>query len=250
MTTFALAHGAFHGAWCWELLTPLLEEAGHDVVAMELPIDDPSASFDDQADVVCSAIQGHDDAVLVGHSFAGNVIPLVAARRPLRHLVYLCAAVPEPGRSMNDQLTDDECMLNARVFAGLGATDVDTCVSWVDLELARELFYADCAEATADAAVGRLRVQSGYSALLPFSLSEFPSVPTTSVVCSDDLVVVPEWSRRSARERLHADLVELPGSHSPFYSRPAVLADVLLGLAAGRHRRGYRAAPTGHSPKH
>jgi len=184
MTTFALAHGAFHGAWCWELLTPLLEEAGHDVVAMELPIDDPSASFDDQADVVCSAIQGHDDAVLVGHSFAGNVIPLVAARRPLRHLVYLCAAVPEPGRSMNDQLTDDECMLNARVFAGLGATDVDTCVSWVDLELARELFYADCAEATADAAVGRLRVQSGYSALLPFSLSEFPSVPTTSVVCS------------------------------------------------------------------
>ena len=75
MTTFALAHGAFHGAWCWELLTPLLEQAGHDVVAMELPIDDPSASFDDQADVVCSAIQGHDDAVLVGHSFAGNVIP-------------------------------------------------------------------------------------------------------------------------------------------------------------------------------
>jgi len=28
MTTIALAHGAFHGAWCWELLSPLLKEAG------------------------------------------------------------------------------------------------------------------------------------------------------------------------------------------------------------------------------
>jgi hypothetical protein len=31
--------------------------------------------------------------------------------------------------------------------------------------------------------------------------------------------------------RVGAELIELPGDHSPFYSRPAVLADVLLGLA-------------------
>jgi pimeloyl-ACP methyl ester carboxylesterase len=56
MTTFALVHGAWHGAWCWEQLTPLLQQAGHDVVAMDLPSEDGRATFDTYADVVCAAL--------------------------------------------------------------------------------------------------------------------------------------------------------------------------------------------------
>jgi pimeloyl-ACP methyl ester carboxylesterase len=88
MTTFALVHGAWHDAWCWERLAPLLQQAGHDVVAMDLPIDDNAATFDTWADVVCAALdRTGDDLVLVGHSYSGHAIPLVAARRPVRHLV-------------------------------------------------------------------------------------------------------------------------------------------------------------------
>jgi pimeloyl-ACP methyl ester carboxylesterase len=47
------------------------------------------------------------------------------------------------------------------------------------------------------------------------------------VVCGEDRIVNPELSRRIARERLDADLVELPGGHSPFLSRPGELAAVL-----------------------
>jgi hypothetical protein len=56
MTTFALVHGAWHGAWCWERLAPLLQQAGHDVVAPELPSEDGSADFDAYADLVCTAL--------------------------------------------------------------------------------------------------------------------------------------------------------------------------------------------------
>jgi hypothetical protein len=63
------------------------------------------------------------------------------------------------------------------------------------------------------------------------SLAEFAAVPATYVVCSEDQILRPEWSRRTARERLGAEPIELPGDHSPFYSRPSVLADVLLGRA-------------------
>src|SRR5437870_5935683 len=31
MSTYVLVHGAWHGAWCWKKLTPLLESAGHRV---------------------------------------------------------------------------------------------------------------------------------------------------------------------------------------------------------------------------
>jgi hypothetical protein len=42
--------------------------------------------------------------------------------------------------------------------------------------------------------------------------------------------VIPEWSRRIARDWLNAEMIEMPGSHSPFYSRPKELAELLNRL--------------------
>ncbi|MBV8862151.1 MAG: alpha/beta fold hydrolase, partial [Mycobacterium sp.] len=82
MTTFALVHGAWHGPWCWEEVAPLLQKAGHDVVAPELPCDDGSATtFEPYADVVCAALDGRgSDVVVVAHSLAGPTGTLIAAR--------------------------------------------------------------------------------------------------------------------------------------------------------------------------
>jgi Asp-tRNA(Asn)/Glu-tRNA(Gln) amidotransferase A subunit family amidase len=43
--------------------------------------------------------------VLVGHSLGGLTVPLVAASRPVRRLVFLCGLIPELGRSLVDQVT-------------------------------------------------------------------------------------------------------------------------------------------------
>jgi pimeloyl-ACP methyl ester carboxylesterase len=232
MTTYALVHGAWHGAWCWERLTPLLQRAGHDVVTMDLPSEDSTATFDSYADVVCAALTGcDDDVVLVGHSYGGNTVPLVAARRPIRHLVYLCAMIPDIGRSLFDQLSDELEMLNPAYKQGLSVPDEQLRQVWADLDIACAMFYGDCDEPTTKAALDRLRPQSAYPAIQPCSLAKFPDVRTTYVVCSEDQMIRPEWSRQTARERIGAELIELPGDHSPFYSRPSVLADVLLGLA-------------------
>ena len=37
MGTFVLVHGAWHGAWCWYKVVPRLEQAGHRVIAPDLP---------------------------------------------------------------------------------------------------------------------------------------------------------------------------------------------------------------------
>jgi pimeloyl-ACP methyl ester carboxylesterase len=233
MATFALVHGAWCGSWCWESLAPLLRCAGHDVIVMDLPRDDGSATFADYADVVCDALEGVDeDVVLVGHSMAGATVPLVAARRAVRHVVYLCAFVPDIGRTVLDQLRD-EPVVDPAYLKGLSEPDSQNRTAWVDLQLARELLFGDCDESTSRAAASRLGPQARYPYSVPFSLTEFPDVSSTSVVCSEDRMVRPEWSRRIARDRLGAELIELAGSHSPFLSRPRVLADVLLRLAEG-----------------
>jgi hypothetical protein len=237
VTTFALVHGAWHDAWCWDRVGPLLQQAGHDVVAPNMPSDDGSADFDAYADAVCGALQGRDDdVVVVAHSLAGTTGALVPHRRPVRHLVYLCAAVPEGGLSLIDQWQDQPDMVHPAFgdgwLQGLTAPDDQMRTAWVDHGFAAEVFYADCDEATAEAALAHLRLQSGYPWTLPCSMTEHPSVSCTSVVCSEDLVVNPAWSRRMA-DRIGAEIVELPGSHSPMLSRPSALADVLLRVVAG-----------------
>ena len=227
-TTFALVHGGWHGAWCFERLAPELEARGHRVVAVDLPCDDATATFVTYADVVVDALEAEaDEVVLVGHSLGGYTIPLVAARRPVRRLVYLCSLIPIPGRSFVEQLASEPDMLLPEYQAGLSEPDAEGRRRWVDEAIARQVFYADCDEGDAHAAFERLRPQSHRPYVEPWPLDAFPSTPRTYIVCREDRIANPDWGRRVAHERLGGELVELPGGHSPFLSRPAELAGVL-----------------------
>jgi len=126
MTTFALVHGGWHGAECWNALSPFLRDGGHNVIAMDLPCEDPTANFSDCADVVCDSLRGcDDDLVLVGHSMGGQTIPLVAARRPVQHLVYLCGLVPNVGLSLAEQLAEEPTMLREGWDFALSEPDLE-----------------------------------------------------------------------------------------------------------------------------
>jgi pimeloyl-ACP methyl ester carboxylesterase len=232
VTAFALVHGAWHGAWCWERLGPELEARGHRVVAVDLPSDDATATFQTYAEVVVTALDAEEDVVVVGHSLAGLTIPLVAAQRPVRRLVYLCALAPVPGRSFTEQLSIEPDTLLPEYRAGLAGPDEEGMTRWQDEALARAVLYADCGERDAGAAFARLRPQARRPHAQPCRLEALPATPRTYVVCDEDRLVNPDRARRVARKRLDADLVELPGGHSPFLSRPRELAAVLDQAAA------------------
>ena len=227
MTTFALVHGAWHGAWCWDAVARVLDDDGHETVAVDLPCEDPAASFDDYADVVVRSLEGRsDDVVVVGHSLAGQTIPLVAARRPVRALVYVCALLPSPGCSLRQLIEEQPDMLLPDYRAGLELVDDQGTTRWCDDAVARQTFFADCDDDAARAAIERLRPQATAPYALPCSLTALPAVPATYVVCADDRLVNPEWSRLAA-PAVAQRVVELPGGHSPFLSHPRDLVAVL-----------------------
>jgi hypothetical protein len=65
MATFGLVHGAYHGAWCWERLTPELEARGHRVLSVDLPCEDPLAGASEYAAAAVEAFaDAGDDLVL------------------------------------------------------------------------------------------------------------------------------------------------------------------------------------------
>jgi len=98
MAAFVLVPGAGGVAWYWHRVVPLLEEAAHDAVAVDLPGDDEHAGLSAYADRVIDAI-GARDVILVVQSLAGFTAPLVCARVRVRMLVFVNAMIPVPGET-------------------------------------------------------------------------------------------------------------------------------------------------------
>lgn len=234
-----LLHGAFHGPWCWDLLTPVLERSGHSVVAVDLPITDPSAGASEYAQAVLGgiALDLDEPPVVVAHSLAGLVAPLVAAARPIARLIFLGAILPRPGMSAEEQRRIEPWATYAP--STLELTDLGEDVSRVGPKMAKELFFDDVAPDIADWAVARLRPQCNRILNEVTPLVTWPDVPSSYVVCRDDRAVDAGWGRRAARVRLGIEPVELDGGHSPFLSRPLETGRLIDALIrSGNVRRG------------
>jgi pimeloyl-ACP methyl ester carboxylesterase len=111
--TFVLAHGAWHGGWCWERVATRLRARGHRVFAPTLTglcershLSSAAITLDTHiADIVGEMKWKELEGVtLVGHSYGGMIITGVAEREGPRiaSIVYLDAFVPASGQSLND----------------------------------------------------------------------------------------------------------------------------------------------------
>jgi hypothetical protein len=75
-----------------------------------------------------------------------------------------------------------------------------------------------------------LRPQSAAPRLEPWPADALPDIERTSILCREERVIDPSWSRRMSRDLLGVDPIELDGGHSPFLSRPVELASALAQL--------------------
>lgn len=244
MSLFCLVHGAFQGAWCWDLLIPFLEAQGHEAIAIDLPIEDVSANLSQFADVVLKVLpKTEDDIVLVGHSMAGTIIPLVAEAHQVRQLVFLTALIPYPGNSTIDQFSHhlDSDSLRSLNYQPKESSQIEQFYDepdmfnplsvgkdFSDAAVLRELFYHDCQPDVMQWAIAKSRSQRSMAYIFEVNpLKSLPKVEYKYIVCNDDRILSPIWSRYAARKRLGVDAIELPGGHCPHLSRPAHLASLL-----------------------
>jgi pimeloyl-ACP methyl ester carboxylesterase len=81
----------------WHRLAPLLEQAQHAAIAVDLPGDDAQAGLLVYAERVLEAI-GRREVILVAQSLGGFTAPLVCAKARVRMLVFVNAMIPSPAR--------------------------------------------------------------------------------------------------------------------------------------------------------
>lgn len=230
MAVFSLVHGGQVGAWCFEPLIAELRALGDDAVAVDLPAGDPDAGGREYAAAVVESLRGVDEPVIVvGHSMGGLSIPLVALARPVRRLVFMCAAVPEPGRShfqvKAEQPGEDVGEAGRRLWSEAGEAHVATPAE------ARQMFFHDCSPEVQEWAVSRLRRQQRRPMREVTPLERWPSTPRVFVAAEDDRCIPLEAARRTSERLFGEPPLVIAGGHFPFLSRPAEVGALLHRLA-------------------
>ena len=184
-----------------------------------LPLERVDAGFGDYAEVVLDGLRGLDAPVLVGHSMSSAVIALVAARRAVRQLVYLCPAMAgfrsPPGEPPYAR-------------AGYRPPPVDAQNrSWWPRQRAVTELYGRLDPLLAEELAARLRPQPRAVFEAPCPLEQSPDVPSALLYTRDDELFDGAWSRWIARAMLGVEAIELPGGHFPMLEHPSLLADAL-----------------------
>lgn len=233
---YVLVPGAGGAAWHWHRVVPLLEARGHEVVAVDLPADDPTTGLEDYADLVVEAAGDHPHVVVVAHSMGALSAPVACARRPVDLLVLVAPMVPVPGESGTDWWGAVGQHEAAAAVARSQGRDPDAFDE-------HEIFWHDVPAEVEAAGAAHEHDEAGPAFTQPWPLRAWPDVPTRVVACRDDRLLPPDLVRRFTRERLGIHPDEMDGGHMPALARPAELVDLLEWIRwqeAPSRRRGGR----------
>jgi pimeloyl-ACP methyl ester carboxylesterase len=219
--TVALVHGCTQGPNSWDRVCQYLSDADVRTVLVDLdPRDFDGANARQCSFHIADVLGDLERVILVGTSCTGLIIPVVSMLWPVDHLVFVCAGLPDIGRSATDQIFDDG-LLHEDWVAYPGAPDSE--------EAARTFMFNDCDGATLDWALTTVRLwlpQPAYDEVTP--LEAWPDIPSTYVLGTKDRIINQAWARPAATTRLGRAPIELQSGHCPQNSKPEALTQILL----------------------
>jgi pimeloyl-ACP methyl ester carboxylesterase len=220
--TYVLIPGAGGVAWYWHRVVPLLTEAGHEAIPVDLPGADDNAGLAEYADIGTAAIGERDDVVLVAQSLGGFTAPLVAARAPVRTIVFVNAMIPVPGETAGawgDNTGSNRARVEAAEAGGY-TTEFDEVT----------YFLHDVPPAVLADGDRLRRPESEASFASVCEFRGWPPVPLKVVAGREDRLFPAGFQQRVAQERLGVTADVLPGGHLIALSQPEALARYLLAV--------------------
>ena len=237
MKTYLLIHGSWHSAWNWHKVVPLIEKAGHKAIAIDLPgmgrdkTPIQEVRMKSTVEIICRLIDNiPGKVILVGHSKNGIMISQAAEYRPdkIEKLIYLAAYLIPDGKTQKEySVQDTEGWLKPYV-----SQHPETNSHTLQPEIFREGLYHDCDEDITELAKVLLSNEPVESAITPLQLTEenFGRVPRVYIECTEDRAVTPFIQRKMYTETPCEKVYSLPNSHSPFFSKPKELVEILLDV--------------------
>lgn len=240
MSHYILVHGAWEESGMWDHVSPILQQNGHTVTAIDLP----GHGANKQSDSVVttrSYIQALIDVIepldypviLVGHSMNGALISHVAEQIPekIERLIYVTAFLLKNGGSVLEAMESD---VDGEALPYILYSDDQAFATLPETALRRiGLHDVDKSE------IQRiLPMMAEWQATEPFMtkvvLNEesFGSVPKTYVRTNIDKMISPALQDTMIANWEVDSVFELTSGHFPTSSVPKELAEVLLHAAS------------------
>lgn len=222
-TTVVLVHGAFADGSGWSKVIPLLQARGLNVVSVQNPL---TSLADDVAATrrVLDAQQG--PVVLVGHSWGGVVISEAGVHENVKSLVYVAAFAPAEGQSVADLTKGYPVPPGSKFLVQDKAGFLTLSPEGVSKHFAQDLPAAETRLMTVTQ--GPIRATA---------FEEKPKEaawrarPTWFVLTQQDHMIDPGLQKAMAQS-ISAHVVSVPTSHVPQLSKPAQVAEAIIGAAA------------------
>ena len=222
-TNIVLVHGAWADGSSWNKVIPILQNAGHNVIAVQLP----EHSLADDVETVKRAIEHiGGPAILVGHSYGGAVITDAGYNNPnVTGLVYVAAFAPDEGQSLSnfvdlaklpkDLLIFDSggfVYINPAMFPGAFAHDVEPAEAAVMAIVQKPINQSVLGE------------KSGPPA--------WKQLPTWYQISEGDHMIPPDAERLFAKQ-MNATTLSINSSHASPVSHPEEIAQLILNATKG-----------------
>jgi len=234
--TIVLVHGAWADGSSWNAVSSELQGQGFTVLTPPnllrgVPIDAPYISS-------FLAQRTSGPVVLVGHSYGGFVITNAAlGGGNVQALVYVDAFAPDEGEVVFQILggsgsalavPDPTTVLDLVGYPGAPEGDVE---AFLKPDTVHNFFAQDLPEAVRWLIVSSQRPITLSANTTPSGAPAWKSLPSWTVVGTDDLVIPPA-TQRSMAERAGATITEVAGSHVSMVSHPQASVDAILAAVA------------------
>jgi pimeloyl-ACP methyl ester carboxylesterase len=225
-----LIAGLWLDASVWKDVAAGLEERGHRAVPLALPgqgaAPGPAATLEDQVAAVLAAVDAADGAALVvGHSAACSLAWIAADARPDR-VAKVALVGGFPSADGDEYAAFFAIEDGVMPFPGWGPFEGPDSAD-LDEEAKKSIAAAaiPVPEAVAKGVV-RLTDERRYEVPVALVCPEFGPEQAREWVTAGD---APELAKAK-----HVEYVDIDSGHWPMFTKPAVLAELLAGLAGGQ----------------
>jgi pimeloyl-ACP methyl ester carboxylesterase len=218
-----LVHGLWADGSSWSKVIPILQNAGHRVIAVQLA---EHSLAEDVATVKRAIDLVGGPTILVGHSFGGFVITNAGYNNQnVTGLVYVSAFAPDEGESAVNFVPVESLPPGLLVFDSGG-------FAYLNPEMFPQAFAQDVntTEAEILAAVQKPAHQSFFTE--KSGPPAWKQLPTWFVVSENDRIIPPDAERMFA-QRMNATTISLNSSHASLVSHPNEVAQLILDAARG-----------------
>jgi hypothetical protein len=205
-----------------------LENRGFPLMLVHSSVQGSDTPNEDRASAVIKALQGvTDQVVVVGTSNEGNFLPLIAAARTVRRVVYVNALIPRPGEAFIEV-----CQTEQVAVPGSYLDDLLKASQSITDDFLKLIHNPNATKAQLKAMQERIdaspsaHIMVGFYEVCP--LKALSKVDNVYVSGSADDQIRPEWKQSAARRVSGVEPVVIPGAgHADIYTAPYVhqLAD-------------------------